>query len=82
MFGSSKIFLATSCFQDIEILEYIQKILKRNNVPTQNVMNGVKRDTVSVGDYIIRCSAGTIKVFVIKQIMPSGYYETKLTMCL
>ena len=63
---SRKVFLSPNCISDEVIKKYVMKVLSEYKVPKENIFDDSKMESVSTGDYLIRCIGGTLVIHKIE----------------
>lgn len=69
---SRKVFLSQNCVSDEIIKKHVVKVLEGHAVPKENILDDSKMDSVSTGDYLIRCVGGALVVYQI-ELSPDGF---------
>jgi len=70
---SKKLFLAQSCLKEQKTLDYILKVIKKQNFPEKNIIRGINMDVLNSGDYLGRCLDDAVHVFEIQLTLPFGF---------
>ena len=70
---SKKLFLAPSCLKEQKMLDYILKVLKKQNFPEKNIIQSMNIDAANSGDYLVRCLDDAVHLFEIQLTLPLGF---------
>jgi len=70
---SKKLFLTPSCLKDPKTLDYILKVVQKQNFPEKSVIKAMNMDDVNSGDYLVRCLDDVVHLFEIQLTLPFGF---------
>ena len=70
---SKKLFFTPSCLKEQKTLDFIMKVLKKQNFPEKNIIKNMNVDAANSGDYLVRCLDDAVHLFEIQMILPFGF---------
>jgi len=70
---SKKLFLTPSCLKEQKTLDYILKVLKKQDFPEKNIIRTMNMDATNSGDYLVRCLYDDVHLFEIHLTLPFGF---------
>lgn len=70
---SKKLFLTPSCLKEQKTVEYILKVIQKQNFPEKNMIKTMNMDEVNSGDYLLRCLDDAVHIFEIQLTLPFGF---------